>query len=390
MKILHTSDWHVGRTIKGRSREDEHIAVLAEIAGTVREEGVDLVLVAGDVFDTATPSATAEEIVYRALMDITRAGAEVVVVAGNHDNWRRFRAVRPLLRLAGVHAAPQFALPDSGGCIRVTGRNGETACVGLFPWLSQRNIVNTAMLMADRQDEHQASYAATCLDGLSRLSAAFTAETVNIIVAHLTTANATPGGGERDAEIRGGPGTIFDYWVPQEQLPKTASYVALGHIHRQQQVSAQPNAWYSGSPLQLDFGEASEGQGVLLIEARPGVPVKVTPRRLSAGKKLVTIRGDLAELGRIKDARAELADAHLRVFVSESPRTGLADELRDLFPSAVEIRVDAPVGESTTGARPVGLTARALLELYLDERKQRDEAVLSLFDELSLELLHAS
>ena len=118
--------------------------------------------------------------------------------------------------------------------------------------------------------------------------------------------------------------------------------------------------------------------------------MKVTPRRLSAGKKLVTIRGDLAELGRIKDARAELADAHLRVFVSESPRTGLADELRDLFPSAVEIRVDAPVGESTTGARPVGLTARALLELYLDERKQRDEAVLSLFDELSLELLHAS
>ncbi len=390
MKILHTSDWHVGRTIKGRSREAEHVAVLAEIATIAREQEVDLVLIAGDIFDTATPSATSEEIVYGGLMELASTGAQVVLVAGNHDNWRRFRALRPLLRLANVHAAPSFALPENGGSIRLVTRGGETACVGLFPWLSQRNVVNAEMLMGEQQYEHQQSYGATALDALNRLSAAFAADSVNLIVAHLTTANATPGGGEREAEIRGGAGTIFDYWVPQEQLPKTASYVALGHIHRQQRVSAQPPAWYSGSPLQLDFGEAEQGQGVLLIEAHPGMPVKVTQRRLTAGKKLITVSGDLPELRRIADARPELAEAHLRILVKEPPRIGLSDEVRELFPTAVAVHIDVPPVDGTKGSRPVGLTAHQLLELYLDEKRQRNDDVIALFDELSLEASHAS
>ena len=88
MRILHTSDWHVGKTIRGRSRADEHIAVLAEIAAIASAEDVDLVLVTGDLFDTAAPTAESERIVYRALLDLAATDATVIVLGGNHDNDR--------------------------------------------------------------------------------------------------------------------------------------------------------------------------------------------------------------------------------------------------------------------------------------------------------------
>ena len=97
MRLLHTADWHVGRAIRGHSRADEHRAVLSEIAGLAAEHQVDVVLIAGDQFDTAAPSAEAEQIVYRALLDLAATGAQVVLVAGNHDNPRRWGAIAPLL-----------------------------------------------------------------------------------------------------------------------------------------------------------------------------------------------------------------------------------------------------------------------------------------------------
>ena len=102
MKLLHTSDWHVGKAIRGASRADEHRDVLAEIAAVAEAESVDLVVVAGDLFDTSTPSPESEEIVYRALLALSRTGTTVAVIAGNHDNARRLRAVAPLLRLGDV------------------------------------------------------------------------------------------------------------------------------------------------------------------------------------------------------------------------------------------------------------------------------------------------
>ena len=93
MRFLHTGDWHVGKTLRGRSRADEHRAVLAEIAAIAEAEQVDAVLVAGDLFDSAAPTAETEQIVYHALLALARTGAHVVVVSGNHDNERRLQAV---------------------------------------------------------------------------------------------------------------------------------------------------------------------------------------------------------------------------------------------------------------------------------------------------------
>src|SRR5918995_5472832 len=115
MRVLHTSDWHVGKALRGRSRAAEHEAVLAEIAGVAGRESVDLVIVAGDLFDTATPTAEAERIVYQALLDLADGGRPVLVVAGNHDSAQRLGAVAPLSEASRIHVASAVRPPHHGG-----------------------------------------------------------------------------------------------------------------------------------------------------------------------------------------------------------------------------------------------------------------------------------
>src|SRR4051794_21000846 len=159
MKFLHTSDWHVGRTIRGRSRAEEHIAVLAEIAGIAAREAVDVVLVVGDLFDTAAPTAESERIVYSALLELAATGATVVVLSGNHDSDRRLQAVAPLLELGHVVTRPVFAAPDAGGVVELFDRNRtERALLACVPFLSQRWVVKANDLLESGAAVHQLQY----------------------------------------------------------------------------------------------------------------------------------------------------------------------------------------------------------------------------------------
>ncbi len=147
MKLLHTADWHLGKAVRGRSRADEHRAVLAEIAGVADQHQVDVVLVVGDVFDTAAPSPESEQIAYQALLDLSHHGERpVVVVTGNHDNPRRLGAVSPVLDLTNVHVASGFRAPTDGGVLRLD-VGGVPLEVALVPFLSQRYVVHAADLL---------------------------------------------------------------------------------------------------------------------------------------------------------------------------------------------------------------------------------------------------
>jgi DNA repair protein SbcD/Mre11 len=378
MRILHTSDWHVGRTIRGRSRAAEHRAVLDELVGFAGEHAVDLVVVAGDLFDTAAPGPESEEIVYDALLRLAATGAEVVVVAGNHDNQRRLAAVRPLLGLTRVHTAAQLARPDEGGVLELTSRDGETARIALVPFLSQRSIVKADQLMALDADDHAGRYAARCRAIVEALTAGFTRDTVNLVVAHLTVASGEPvmGGGERAAH------TIFDYIVPPQIFPTSAHYVALGHLHKAHRIDGPCPIWYSGSPLHLDFGEASDGKHALLVEASPGTPARVERLALRSGRRLRTLRGTLDEL---RERAHEVGDDHLRIVVEEPARAGLADEVRDRFPNAVDVTIARDREEDGAldwDVEQLTASADELLADYLTYRDVDDPALVGLFREL--------
>ena len=382
MRILHTSDWHVGRTIRGRSRAEEHVAVLREIADVAAREQVDVVIVAGDLFDTAAPPAEAEVIVYRALLELTRTGAQVVAVAGNHDNPSRLAAVQPLFRLAGVHIGAFSSRPDDGGVIDITTRSGEVARVALVPFLSQRSIVRAHELMTQDADQHVGSYAERCRRILTALAAPFASDTVNLLVAHLTVVGGTIGGSERLAH------TIFDYFVPTQAFPADAHYVALGHLHRPQRIAGPCPMRYSGSPLVLDFGEAEGAKSVTLIDATAGVPATATEVPLTSGRRLRTLRGDLASLD---DQRTRQDDAYLRIVVEEAPRAGLADEVRRWFPHAVDVTVvvpDRPGADDTWQMDALQRSPAELFAEYLEAHGVVDPPVQALFAEL-LEEQHA-
>jgi exonuclease SbcD len=381
LRILHTADWHVGKTLRGRSRADEHRAVLAEIAAVAESEAVDLVLVAGDVFDSASPNAESEQIAYRALLDLARTGAHVVVVSGNHDNERRLHAVAPLLELGQVTVATSFRRPDDGGVIERPSRDGrERARIALLPFLSQRWVVKADELMATAADEQAQAYSERVRHLVAALTAGFDdgAPSVNLVVAHLFALGGVLGGGERDAH------TILDYGVPATVFPPTVQYVGLGHLHRCQVIAGPCPVRYPGSPLQLDFGETGDRKAVLVLDAVPGRPVEVREVPLTAGRRLRTVEGDLAA---VLAQAGSTGDDFLRVRLHETPRVGLADEVREALPECVDVQLIRPDGPTDDGrgsdAGPRGREPIELFQTYLTETNgAADGAVLDLFREL--------
>jgi exonuclease SbcD len=380
VRLLHTSDWHVGKAIRGRSRVAEHQAVLAEIAGVADDRSADLVIVAGDLFDTAAPTPESERVVYRALLDLAAGGRPVVVIAGNHDSAQRLAAVAPLSAASGIHVASAIRPAADGGVLDVVA-GSETALVALLPFPSQRFVVTADVLCSGDAAHAHATYADRVVRILGSLTAGFGAGTVNLVAGHLMVMGGTMGGGERGAH------TVFDYWVPATAFPASAQYVALGHLHRAQRLPGPAPLHYCGSPLQLDFGETANEPVVNLVDVRPGLPAEVTPVPLTAGRRLRTLRGTVVDV--LAAAQDVPEGDHLRVVLDEKPRAGLADEVRERLPAAVEVVLaprDAEVSVPTDHDR-LGRTPQALFREYLAERDVTDDRMVALFDELVDELV---
>ncbi len=283
--FLHTSDWHVGKAIRGASRADEHRAVLAEVVEIAAAEAVDIVLVAGDLFDSATPSPESEEIVYEALLALAETGATVAVIAGNHDNARGLRAVARLLELGNVHVVTEPRRPDDGGRLAVTTADGTPVRVSMLPFVSKRGIVRAGDIMAAEAFENAQRYSERLRLLVEAMCAPFTDDAVNVLMAHTFVVGAVQGGGERPAHL------VDEYAITAASFPPTIGYGALGHLHRAQRVAAGAPLHYCGSPLQLDFGEA-HAQQVNVVSVAPGTPADVRGVRLMAGRRLHIVARD--------------------------------------------------------------------------------------------------
>ena len=363
--------------------------MLAEIAGIAAREAVDLVLVAGDLFDTAAPSPESEQIVYRALLGLRRHRRPVVVVAGNHDNPRRLAAVAPLLALGRVHAAGRAGpARRRAACVALRARGRRAGRrLALLPFVSQRGIVKADDLMGSAADRAPAAYA----DRLRRLVAALTAgfdggDTVNLVAAHPWSSGA-----DRSAAASGAPTPIFEYAVPGSAFPANAHYVALGHLHRPQQVpGAAARSATPAHPSQLDFGEAADRKAVLVVEAAPGAPATVRPVPLEAGRRLRTLTGHAWPSS--ARCRATPATPGCGSWCDEPARAGLADEVRELVPGAVEVSarpVDGRARASPERRRLGRSPARAVRRVPRRAGRRRRRACWPLFAELLDELSEA-
>jgi exonuclease SbcD len=383
MKILHTSDWHVGKVLKGRDRSDEHEAVLRSLVGVARAEDVDLVLIAGDLFETSAPSPRSQGLVIRTLLALREEDRQVVVIAGNHDSAGLLDSVyRPALGQLGLNVLGTPKAPDSGGTLRLTTRRGEPVTVAALPFLSQRYAVRAAELLLHENAQHALDYARRVAAMIAALTGQFQPDSVNIVMAHATFLGGRRGGGERDVQ------TTFEYELPPGILPSSAHYAALGHLHRQQEIAAPCPAYYSGSPLPVDFGEEANEPGVLVVTASGRNRADARRVAITGSRSLRTLRGSLDQV--IADGE-QAGDAYLRVILAEPARAGLGDLVRDKLPNVLEVQLDE-AHRPRPGARGAGQPSRAgrtplqLFGDYLAEQNVTDPRVERLFAELLEEI----
>lgn len=346
VRLLHTADWHLGRPIGGHSRLEEFSALLDEIVGIATDERVDVLLLAGDIFDARAPAAHVEGLFLSTCLRLHDAGVRVIGIAGNHDSPARLAAWRPLLERFGVSIVDAVTPPGQGSFLDFTVANGERVQIACVPFVAERRFGSAAALF-DAPESWYSTYA----EGVGRLLGAmaepFTPDAVNIVLAHLFTDGALLGEGERTATIG------IDYAVSPARLPAQANYIALGHIHRPQSIAAAgAPSRYAGSLLQLDFGEMTQPKSVAIVEVSAGMPARVREIALTAGRRLMEVQGTLDQLRARAD---EFGDAYLRVVLEVAgPTPGVADQVREVLPNALQIRLAYERADDEAAAPAVG------------------------------------
>lgn len=382
MRFLHTADWHVGKQLRHLKRDAEYVAVLAEMLDIARRERVDCLLVAGDIFDSALPPPEAERIVFDFFRELAGARIPAVVIGGNHDHPRRLNAFARLLELVNVHMLGDPVHAGEGGVVEIASRDGsETAVIAALPWVSERKVRDFDSLLAEGR--HREEYAEGVSRMIDHLCKRFRSDTVNVLLAHVMLDGALTGGedaGERPLHIGD------SYGIRPQRLPAEAHYIALGHLHRAQAI-IPGRAFYAGSPLQLDFGEAGQRKSVSLVDASPGRKAHVETIPLSSGRQLRDLgeRGAGLTLDELRAAADDVGDAYLRVFVRvDAPSPGLAEMVREILPNAVAINLESP---ATMSKRDPGLMRLSPTELFSTFYRRNHTAeppqpVLDLFNRL--------
>jgi exonuclease SbcD len=256
-----------------------------------------------------------------------------VLVPGNHDSWQRLEALSKLLTPLGIVVVPRVLRPAQGGVVELPSRDGsEAALVACLPFVPERRFGDAAALFDDRASAYTAydDGMGAVMAGMAR---AFRTDRVNVVLAHVMIDGAKLGGGEQELTIG------MTYAISPTRLPPTATYVALGHLHRPQPVRRAPcPARFAGSLIQLDFGEVDQDKSVALVEAKAGRPAKAQELPLTAGRRLLDVTGTLDD---IVSMTGTAEDAYLRVRVkTEGPVPGIADRVREALPNAVVVELD--------------------------------------------------
>lgn len=390
MRILHTSDWHLGKSLEQINRLEEQREFIDCLYQTVTKQKIDLVLVAGDVYDTYNPSAAAEELFYEAIDRLNDKGKRaVIVIAGNHDNPERLCAASPL---ASKHGIVLLGYPGSdagtyqmgGGTIRIADSGPgwlEIALPGCehhaviltLPYPSESRLEE---MLANQADESllQKAYSEKIGSIFSSLSQKFREDTVNLAVGHLFLRGGKESDSERTLQVGGA------LTVNPSILPANAHFVALGHLHRPQEIRNAPcPVFYSGSPLAYSFSEAEHSKAVYVIEAVPGKKAEVTPFYLDCGKPLrrwiaeggISQAVQWCEEGRDQNAWIDLEIVTDRILTAEEQK-----RLRTLHSGIINIRPRLK-SETTEVLTPQSREGRKIDELFKDYYQYRMGAEIS-------------
>jgi exonuclease SbcD len=384
MRILHTSDWHLGRTLEGRSRLPEQEAFLNELCAIAEDTAARLILIAGDVFDTVNPPAAAEELFYDAVSRLSANGQRLVfIIAGNHDNPERLCAAAPL---AGKQSIILLGKPGETPMLSSTAKasdavqllaNGPGWCdariddervqVVSLPYPSEARLDTALVENVNVETELRAAYSERVQQILAQGAACYTPNAIRLAISHLFVAGGIESESERPIQVGGA------FTVSAQAFPGNAQYVALGHLHRAQRVHAAPgHVRYSGTPLAYSFAEAGQAKSVTLLDATP-TTITTEEIPLSAGKPLVRWRATqgLAEVEEWCQAgRDSNAWVDLEIHLVASLTLEEIAQLKRMHPGLISIHpvFAAQDQVAATAEEREGLPIEELFQLFYRQR----------------------
>ncbi|MBM7771920.1 exonuclease SbcD [Actinokineospora baliensis] len=320
MRVLHTSDWHVGRTFHGRDLLAEQETVLGGLADLVATERVEVLVVSGDLYDRAVPSAEAVDTCARVLHRIAEAGAQIVITPGNHDSAPRLGAFAAFAKAGGLHL--RTAIANLHEPVLLDDKHGPVAFYGI-PYL-EPEVARHAL-----GDPELRGHAAVLGEAMRRIKTDLSSrKTRSVVLAHAFVIGGETSDSERTIAVGGVPhvpGALFD----------GIDYAALGHLHGPQTLA--DHLRYSGSPMAYSFSEARHHKSVWLVELDQHGLAGVERRELPVPRALGTLRGQLEDL-LVDPAHEPEVDKFLSIELTDQVRPiDAMRRLRERFPHALHL-----------------------------------------------------
>ena len=317
MRILHTADWHLGKRLEQSERTEEHQAFLTWLIQTLQSERIDVLIVAGDIFDTGSPSNAAFEQYYGFLRQVKNTCCrEVIIIGGNHDSISTLNAPQSLLKYFNVHIIGGVPQEFADQIIEVSDEQGQLELVVCaVPFLRDRDI--RLSIAGETLEERESRIKQGITDHYHRFLTHIENYKLNkipvIATGHLFAAGSATSDSEKEIHV-GNLGQIGG-----DQFPKEFDYVALGHIHRPQLINKMNHIRYSGSPIPLSFSETEDKKLVIVLEFQEGILNSLEEIEVPCSRRLIRIKGSF---DKVKTKLALLEDQHT------------------LFPAWVEVQVD--------------------------------------------------
>lgn len=296
MKILHTSDWHLGQNFYNKSRKNEHERFLQWLLEQVTEHDIDAIIVAGDIFDTSTPPSYAREMYNKFVVNSNKIGCQLVLLGGNHDSVSVLKETQQLLKYMGTDVIPNTNEDHATQVVELKGKSGKVeALVCAIPFIRPRDVLTSqaGVKGVERQkqlgDAIKQHYQSVYDAAVAKRNTFENRDTMPIIATgHLTAMGVKQSDSVRDIYVGNLDGFAADGFP-------NADYIALGHIHRPQVVAKREHIRYCGSPIPLSFDELKSKKQVCVVEFVQGERT-ISQLAVPIFQPLAEIKGDLSEI----------------------------------------------------------------------------------------------
>ncbi len=393
MKILHTSDWHLGKHLEGKDRIEEQKLILEDIVKLSEQNDIDIVIIAGDIYDSYNPPVKAEKLFFDTVKEITKSYKTIVIaIAGNHDSPEKLTAANSLAKEQGIFIFgtinDEIEETNYGdfhiyqldkGVLQVKKEN-ETSIIALLPYPSEKRI-NEVITCSTEDTEEQIDYSQKVNQLFNKMSKYYKEDTINFAVSHLYVIGGEETDSERVLNVGGSLG------VNKAHLPSKSQYTALGHFHKPQVVSNKKSAFYSGSILQYSRSEINYAKHIKIVKIKAGQKAEIENKYLNNYKpiELFKCKSISEAIEKCEQNKNKSIWAYFEIQTDRVLNQSEIKKMYELLPNIVEIR--PTFNDSIEDSEEIFLKEDNIYDMFKEYYKKTygiepEKEVLDMFNEI--------